>query len=75
LAQQMGLGVGHLPRVVAEKEVTAGKLVIKQTDEGRLSSSLYMAWRGAHKGKALAWWVQQVQEKGWLERAMAPLTA
>ena len=75
LAQQMGLGVGHLPRVVAEKEVSAGRLVIKKTDESRLSSSLYMAWRGSHKGKALAWWVKQVQEKGWLEHAMAQLTA
>ena len=71
LAQQMGLGVGHLPRVVAQREAAAGTLVIKQTDEGRLAAQLYLAWRGSRKGKALAWWIKQVQEKGWLERAMA----
>ena len=74
LAQQMGLGVGHLPRVVAEREAAAGRLVIRQTDEGRLSTQLYLAWRGAHKGKALAWWLKQVGEKGWLERAMKQIT-
>ena len=70
LAQEMGLGVGHLPRIVAERETAAGKLVIKQTDEGRLNSQLYLAWRSGHKGKALAWWVKQVGDKNWLERAM-----
>ena len=71
LAQQMGLGVGHLPRVVAEREAAVGRLVIRQTDEGRLNTRLYLAWRGRHKGKALAWWVKQVGEKGWLERALS----
>lgn len=38
LAQQMGAGVGHLPRTLAESEAAAGRLVIKQTSEGRVSS-------------------------------------
>jgi DNA-binding transcriptional LysR family regulator len=74
LAQQMGLGVGHLPRFMAEREVAAGTLIIKQTDEGRLNSPLHLAWRSSHKarqGKALAWWIQQLEEKDWLQRAMA----
>ncbi|HTE13715.1 MAG TPA: LysR substrate-binding domain-containing protein, partial [Burkholderiales bacterium] len=70
LIQQMGLGVGNLPRVIAEREATAGRLVIKQTEAGRVSSRLYLAWRSNHKGKALAWWVKQVDNQGWLERAM-----
>ena len=74
LAQEMGLGVGHLPRVIAERAAAAGKLLIKQTDEGRLNSPLHLAWKSSHKGKALAWWVKQVNEKGWLERAMALTT-
>jgi DNA-binding transcriptional LysR family regulator len=74
LAQQMGAGVGHLPRGLAENETAAGRLIIKQTSEGRASSPLYLAWRSAHKsreGKAQAWWTKQVQEKDWLERALA----
>ena len=74
LAQQMGLGVGHLPRVVAERAAAAGTLVIKPTDAGRVNTPLYLAWRGNHKGKALAWWVKQVETKSWLERAMAQFT-
>ncbi len=78
LAQQLGLGVGHLPRVVAEREAAAGTLVVRQTDEGRLSTRLYLAWRSGRKnkeGKALTWWAKQVEAKGWLERAMQQLTA
>ncbi len=70
LAQQMGLGVGHLPRIIAERAAAAGTLVIKRTAEDKLTQALYLAWRSAHKGKALTWWVQQVTEKGWLDHAM-----
>jgi DNA-binding transcriptional LysR family regulator len=73
-AQQLGAGVGHLPFALAQSEAAAGRLIIKQTSEGRLHSPLYLAWRSRDKlreGKALAWWIKQVQEKGWLERAMA----
>ncbi len=75
LAQQMGMGVGHLSRVVAEREAAAGTLVIKQTVEGRLNSPLHLAWQRSHKGKALAWWVKQVSEKGWLDRALGVRTS
>jgi DNA-binding transcriptional LysR family regulator len=74
LAQQMGAGIGHLPRTLAESEAAAGRLVIKQTSEDRVSSPLYLAWRSGHKareGKAQAWWIKQVQEKGWLDHALA----
>lgn len=74
LAQQTGAGVGHLPRALAESEAAAGRLVIKQTREGRVSSPLYLAWRSGRKareGKALAWWIKQVQAEGWLGQAMS----
>lgn len=72
-AQQMGLGVGHLPRVIAEHEAAAGRLVIKETTQGRASAQLYLAWRssrGQRPGKALGWWIKQLESKGWFERAM-----
>ncbi|MEQ1773934.1 MAG: LysR family transcriptional regulator, partial [Burkholderiales bacterium] len=74
LAQQMGLGVGHLPRNIAEHEAAAGTLVIKQTDEGRLNTQLFLAWKSKHKGKALSWWTKRVRENDWLDRAMPQIT-
>jgi DNA-binding transcriptional LysR family regulator len=73
LAHKMGLGVGHLPRGMAEREAAAGHLVIKHTLEGRPTTALYLAWRstrGRKPGKALAWWIAQLQSKDWLEQAM-----
>ncbi|HSN41052.1 MAG TPA: LysR family transcriptional regulator [Burkholderiales bacterium] len=70
LAQHMGLGVGNLPRHTAETEAAAGRLVIKQTEEPKVSAQLLLAWRTGHKGKALQWFVKRLQEAGWLERAL-----
>lgn len=70
LAQCMGLGVGNLPRHAAESAAAAGKLVIKRTQEPKVSQQLFLAWRSAHKGKALQWMVKRLAEKGWLERAL-----
>jgi len=73
LAQHMGLGVGHLPRFTAEKAVMEKKLVIRQTDEGRLNTPLYLAWRSGPKfkpGRALTWWAQQLGESGWFVEAI-----
>ncbi len=72
-AQQMGLGVGHLPRALAEHEATAGRLVIKQTTQSRPAAAWFAAWRSgrAHRpGKALKWWIERVETKGWLDRAL-----
>jgi DNA-binding transcriptional LysR family regulator len=70
MAQGMGLGVGNLPRGVAQRAVAAGKLVIKSTEEPKVSAQLFMAWRNGHKGKALQWFVKRLEEKNWLERAL-----
>lgn len=74
IAHRMGLGVGNLPRHVAEREATAGRLVIKSTEEPKVSAALFVAWRVSHKGKALAWFVKRLQrEPDWLERALSLL--
>jgi DNA-binding transcriptional LysR family regulator len=72
-AQQMGLGVGHLTRQVAEREAAAGRLVVKRTREGRAATPLHLAWRSgrAHRpGKALSWWIKQLEAKDWLARSL-----
>lgn len=60
-AQLMGLGVGYLPRRLAQSHLETGRLVVKQTQEGKSRALLYLAWRTANKGKALAWLRQQVE--------------
>ena len=70
MAQRMGLGVGNLPRHLAEREAAAGRLVIKTTEEPKHSAPLFLTWRTEHKGKALQWFVKRLQEPGWLERAL-----
>lgn len=69
-AQVMGLGVGYLPQCLAAGVETKGELVIRRTEESKISQMLYLAWRTAHRGKALKWFVEQVSAKGWLDRAL-----
>ena len=69
-AQVMGLGVGYLPQCLAEAAVARGELVIKRTEEAKVSQMLYLAWRTAYRGRALKWFVDQVYQPGWLDRAL-----
>jgi DNA-binding transcriptional LysR family regulator len=69
-AQVMGLGVGYLPQCLATTAAARGELVIKQTEEPKVSQMLFLAWRTTHRGKALKWFVDQVFVPGWLDRAL-----
>lgn len=72
-AQVAGLGVGHLPRWLAEREVAAGRLVIRCLEETRPPTRLNVAWRARHKGKALAWFVAALAEPATQARLLAGL--
>lgn len=61
--QRAGLGVGYLPLHMTREDVAAGRLVIKQVVEPKPSASMFLAWRTAHTGKALAWWVKRLEDK------------
>lgn len=69
-AQVMGLGVGYLPQCLAATAAAKGELVIRSTEEPKINQMLYLAWRTAHRGKALKWFVERVGAKGWLDRAL-----
>lgn len=69
-AQVMGLGVGNLPRFLAEREAEAGRLVVKRTEEPRQESPLHLAWRTAHRGKALQWFLKRLQQRGVLQELL-----
>ena len=62
LAQRDGLGVGWLPRQRAAGLLARGELIEKKMAHAREPNPLYIAWRGEHEGRAMAWWVEQLQQ-------------
>lgn len=63
-AQQAGLGVGALPRWLAEPEIAAGRLVRCALAEGDPRQTFYLAWRSGESGRALDWFVQALSRPG-----------
>src|SRR6218665_2013767 len=62
-AMMRGMGCGSLPTPMVRRHIEAGRLVHKQTFQGGRISPMNYAWRntGQPPGKALAWWLQQLQ--------------
>jgi len=61
-AQAAGLGIGHLPRWLAEPAAAAGQLVEKTLAESRPAMPCHIAWRSRQVGKALAWFLDELQK-------------
>ncbi|MBN8740888.1 MAG: LysR family transcriptional regulator [Lysobacterales bacterium 69-70] len=61
LAQRDGLGIGWLPRQRVAGLLTSGALREMRTAQPREPNTLYVAWRGSHRGKALDWWLTQLR--------------
>lgn len=57
-AQQAGLGVGTLPRWLAEPEIAAGRLVRCALADGNPPQTFHLAWRSDESGRALDWFAQ-----------------
>jgi DNA-binding transcriptional LysR family regulator len=62
LAQREGLGVGWLPKQRVAGLLKRGELVARRTADPREPNTLYVAWRGDHEGRALAWWLEQLAQ-------------
>jgi len=62
-ALMRGLGCGSLPTPMVRRHVQAGRLIHKSTYQGSRVVPMHYAWRntGQQPGKALAWWLQQLQ--------------
>lgn len=64
-AQLRGLGGGFLPQPLAQPYVNQGLLVVKSLQQANRRVHLSYAWRtvtrGANTGKALSWWLQQLE--------------
>jgi DNA-binding transcriptional LysR family regulator len=60
-AHVAGLGVGFLPRPAAAREAAAGRLRILEVAHPRAPIELLVAWRPATSGKALRWFVRELE--------------
>lgn len=63
-AQIAGLGVGHLPRWLAEGAIADGRLIEKKLAEPRSPMPCHLAWRSRHAGKALQWFLRHLDNPG-----------
>jgi len=61
-AQIAGLGVGFLPRGIAEREAHAGHLRILEVASPGPSGDSLIAWRTGREGKALKWFVKRLED-------------
>jgi len=57
-----GLGVGFVPRPVAEREALAGRLKILEVETPRLPADAMIAWRPGQEGRALKWFVKRLED-------------
>jgi DNA-binding transcriptional LysR family regulator len=69
--QCAGLGVGFLPLHLTRTDVQAGRLLIRQVVETRLGTPLFIAWRTAQRGKALAWFLERLEDPALRESLLA----
>jgi DNA-binding transcriptional LysR family regulator len=61
-AQMRGLGCGRLPEPLVRRHLEAGRLVALRTEDPNRQIALHYAWRrSAAQGRALAWWLQQLE--------------
>lgn len=63
-AQVIGLGVGYLPKKLAQRYVEQGKLIIKRVAEPKTLAPTFLAWRNHRKssmGKAQQWLLKRFE--------------
>ena len=57
-----GLGVGRIPKWIAEREVYAGRLRVLEAESGPVEGELLYAWHPDRAGKALKWFVKRLED-------------
>lgn len=69
-AHRRGLGVGFVPRSLVEDDLAAGRLITKEVACPAPAPHLFIAWRGGNTGKALAWFLERLEDRELLARLM-----
>jgi len=64
-AQELGLGVGYLPRHLAADCLAAGTLLEREVDAPKPAAELCYAWCSSASAKALEWWLDALAEESW----------
>lgn len=59
-AQLRGLGCGWLPEPLARQAIEQGRLIPRRVAGSRPITTLHAGWRSPIRGKALQWWVEQL---------------
>ncbi len=62
MAHERGLGVGYLPRHLAQAAIAAGRLVTREVAESKPDIQLVLAWRTQHAARALRWFLRELQD-------------
>lgn len=62
-AHRLGLGVGFVPRSLVEDDLATGRLIMKEVACPAPVPRLFIAWRGGNTGKALAWFLERLEDK------------
>lgn len=63
-AHVRGLGIGFLPKCVAQPYIDTGRLLAKRVERAEHELDFFYAWRDGEKssqGKALQWWLRQIE--------------
>jgi DNA-binding transcriptional LysR family regulator len=61
-AHVAGLGVGYLPRTLAEPEIAAGRLIAVEVESTKPQGFMHAAWRANRTGKALRWFLREFEK-------------
>lgn len=63
-AQRRGLGIGSVPRFLAEDDLKAGRLIEKTMSAGSPVSQALLGWRSGDEGRALLWFLKELRRPG-----------
>lgn len=63
-AQVLGLGIGFIPRHLAQPYLSQGLLVAKTVAMPRPAQTMYIAWRKNRGGNAMQWFLQRLCQTG-----------
>jgi DNA-binding transcriptional LysR family regulator len=71
-AQLAGLGIGHLPRYLAHPHLKSGRLIERKIALAKPHPGTCYAWKNAHPGKALSWWLSKLDVAQVRKRLLQP---
>ncbi|WP_455199598.1 LysR family transcriptional regulator [Kaarinaea lacus] len=71
-AQINGLGIGYIPAHLIEPEMAEGKLIAKKVENEVRRREVLIAWRSDHKGKALKWFIEKLEDPDLRKSLLSP---